>query len=103
MGISGPRFGLVMRVSHMKQLIFATAIVAAISGAACVPSQAADFGLVGPGARHVRTTSHYWNWRDRCAWAGYYCLYAYDGYIYHYPFDDRLSAYGYRRHHRRHT
>ena len=42
-----------------------------------------------------------YNWRDRCAYAGYYCLYAYDGYVYHYPFDDRASAYAYRwRRHR---
>ena len=32
------------------------------------------------------------------AYAGYYCLYAYDGYVYHYPFDDRPSAYRWRRH-----
>src|SRR5438094_7825694 len=99
MEISSPTSGLGLSVSHMKRLIFATAIVAAISGAACVPSQAADFGLgVRPATRHAGTAWHYWNWRDRCAWAGYYCLYAYDGYIYHYPWDDRPSAYTYRRH-----
>jgi len=86
----------------MKRLIFATAIAVAISAAAGVPSQAADFGpRVRLVARHAGTAWHYWTWRDRCAWAGYYCLYAYDGYIYHYPFDDRPSADGYRRHHRR--
>ena len=40
----------------------------------------------------------YWNWRDRCAYAGYYCLYAEYGYVYHYPFDDRPVAHArYRR------
>jgi hypothetical protein len=53
------------------------------------------------GKRHVRTGWYGYNWRDRCAYAGYYCLYAYDGYVYHYPFDDRASAYAYRwRRHR---
>lgn len=40
------------------------------------------------------------NWRDRCAFAGYYRLYAWDGYVYHYPFDDRPSAYYHPRRHR---
>jgi hypothetical protein len=86
----------------MKRLIFATAIVAAVLSAAGISSQAADLGPgFRSGARHVSTAWRYWSWRDRCAWAGYYCLYAYDGYIYHYPFDDRPSHYAYRRHHRR--
>jgi len=55
------------------------------------------------GAAHVRATWRHWNWRDRCAYAGYYCLYAWDGYVYSYPFDDRPSAYAYsaRRHRHR--
>jgi len=77
--------------------IFAAVIAVAFAGA-CVPSDAAD---LGPGVRrHVRTAWHGSNWRDRCAYAGYYCLYAWDGYVYHYPFDDRPTAYAYsaRRH-----
>ena len=56
------------------------------------------------GVRHVRTAWYYSNWRDRCAYAGFYCLYAWDGYIYSYPYDDRPSAYAYsaRRHRYRH-
>ena len=85
-------------VIAMKRLIFATAIVAAVFGTACAPSEAAELGPIGrPGAGHVRSAWQYWSWRDRCAWAGYYCLYAYDGFIYHYPFDDRAYAYGYGR------
>jgi hypothetical protein len=94
-----------MRISvlSMKQLTFAAAIAAA---ACCIsiPSQAADLGAdVRHGARHARISSYYGNWRDRCAFAGYYCLYAWDGYVYHYPWDDRPSAYAYsaRRHHSR--
>jgi hypothetical protein len=86
-----------MSVFSTKRVIFAAAIAVAAFGT-YVPSQAAELGRVyGPGARHARTTGQYWNWRDRCAWAGYYCLYAYDGYVYHYPWDDRAYAYGYRR------
>ena len=62
-----------------------------------------DRGDLGPvyGKRHARTGWYGYNWRDRCAYAGFYCLYAYDGYVYHYPFDDRRSAYAYRwRRHR---
>jgi hypothetical protein len=88
-------------VSLMKRLIFATAM-AATFGAACAPSQAADLGVV----RHVRHVGTAWrsgDWRDRCAWQGYYCLYAEYGFVYAYPFDDRPIAYAYyaRRHHRR--
>jgi len=86
----------------MKRLILATAIAAAVAGSA--PAQAADLGLDGrPHARHARTAWQGWDWRDRCAWAGYYCLYAEYGYVYHYPWDDRpiALAYAARRHHRR--
>ena len=85
----------------MKRLIFATALAAAAFGGA--PSYAADLGAGVRHARHVRTAWQDWTWRDRCAWAGYYCLYAEYGYAYHYPFDDRPIAHAYsaRRHHRR--
>jgi len=89
-------------VVTMKRLFVATAISAAILGGMCIPSSAADLGGV-IGKRHVRTGWYNYNWRDRCAYAGYYCLYAYDGYVYQYPFDDRPSAYAYnwRRHRHR--
>jgi hypothetical protein len=89
-----------MRVSG--RVIFAAAIAAAVVVGTCVSSDAAD---LGPGARrHARTAAwHFTTWRDRCAYAGYYCLYAWDGYVYHYPFDDRPAAYAYsaRRHRHR--
>jgi hypothetical protein len=85
---------------HMKRLLIAAAMSAAILGSTCAPSAAADLGPVY-GKRHARTGWYGYNWRDRCAYAGFYCLYAYDGYVYHYPFDDRRSAYAYRwRRHR---
>jgi hypothetical protein len=86
------------------KLVLLGAAVAAFASA-CLPSQAADLGTdyYRPGVRHVRTTLYFSNWRDRCAYAGFYCLYAWDGYVYHYPWDDRPSAYAFaRRHHRRH-
>jgi hypothetical protein len=92
---------------RMNRLIVAAAIAAAVSGGVSVPSQAADFGPVyrsdfGPGykSRYARTMWRFSHWRDRCAYAGYYCLYAWDGYVYHYPFDDRPSAYGHYRRYR---
>ena len=88
-------------VFTIKRLVFAGIICAAIIGGASAPSSAADLGrVVVPGAKHVRTSLRYWNWRDRCAWAGYYCLYAWDRYVYHYPWDDPAYAYAYypRRH-----
>lgn len=89
----------------MKQLIFAAAIAAAVIAGNCIPSAAADLGPVD-GLRHAHRW-HEWtgrsSWRDRCAYAGYYCLYAWDGYVYHYPFDDRPSAYAYRWRRHRHT
>jgi hypothetical protein len=86
----------------MKQRFFTAAICAAILGGVSAPSQAADLGPgYEPGANHVRTSRDYWGWRERCAYAGYYCLYAEYGYVYHYPFDDRPVAYShYRRRHR---
>jgi hypothetical protein len=88
-------------VAIMKRLFVATAISAAILGGTCIPSSAADLGPV-IGKRYVRTGWYGYNWRDRCAYAGYYCLYAYDGYVYHYPFDDRPSAYAYHGRRYRH-
>ena len=87
----------------MKRLIFAAAIAAAVAGSLCAPSDAAELGVVRPHAKHVRTAWQGWNWRDRCAWEGYYCLYAEYGYVYHYPWDDRPVAtayYAHRHHHR---
>ncbi len=83
-----------------KQRLFAAALCAGVLGGAAAPSHAADI-MRGPraGAAHVRTSyTLYGNWRERCAYAGYYCLYAEYGTVYHYPFDDRPVAYGrYRR------
>src|SRR5450631_456667 len=85
-------------VLTMKRLVFAGVICAAIFGGASAPSSAAELGSVFvPDAKHVRTSWRYWNWRDRCAWAGYYCLYAWHGHVYHYPWDDRGYAYYPRR------
>ena len=92
-------------VSTFRRLVFAAAISASVSCLASIPSQAADLEPdYRLGVRHVRTTWYYSNWRDRCAYAGFYCLYAWDGYIYSYPYDDRPSAYAYsaRRHRYRH-
>ncbi len=87
-----------MTVRTMKRLMVAAALGAAVVVAAA-PSRAADLGPV-PGARHVTHDRYAWrsNWRDRCAYAGYYCLYAEYHYVYHYPFDDRPIAYRARRH-----
>ncbi len=66
------------------------------------PSSAADLGVIP--RHHVKRVTHVWTsrvrstWRDRCAHAGYYCLYAEYGYVYHYPFDSRPIA---RAHYRR--
>jgi hypothetical protein len=95
---------MAMHACTMKRVIFAIAVAAALLGGASVPSQAADLGSgFRSGARHVGTAWRHGTWRDRCAYAGYYCLYAWDGYVYSYPFDDRPSAYAYsaRRHRHR--
>jgi hypothetical protein len=83
----------------VPQRIFAAVFCAALFGGGAAPAQAADLGLIrGPGVRHVRISHGYSNWRDRCAYAGYYCLYAEYGYVYAYPFDDRPIAHvRYRR------
>jgi ABC-type sugar transport system substrate-binding protein len=80
-----------------------TKLMAAALGAALVaaaaPARAADLEPA-PGAYHVKHARYPWRtgWRDRCAYAGYYCLYAEYHYVYHYPFDDRPGAYRARRH-----
>jgi hypothetical protein len=79
---------------HHETADFHHRYCAAILGAVPAASHAADLGQVpGPGAKHVRTSRTYRNWRKRCAYAGYYCLYAEYRYVYHYPFDDRPVAY----------
>lgn len=70
--------------------IIAAALCAAVL-ASPVLSNAADL-RVAPGARHVERGT---NWRDRCAWARHYCLYAWNGYVYHYPWSDLPGS---RRH-----
>jgi len=82
---------------RINRLIVAATIATAVFGSVCVPSKAADFGPGYRSGRHAWTSWRLSNWRDRCAYAGYYCLYAWDGYIYQYPFDDRPWAWGHRR------
>ena len=84
----------------MKRLILATLIAVAVAGVA--PLQAADLGSDRPHAKRIRTAWQGWDWRDRCAWSGYYCLYAEYGFVYAYPWDDRPIANKYyaRRRHR---
>jgi hypothetical protein len=61
-------------------------------------SSAADFEpAVVAGANHVRHGWR-WNWRDRCALAGYYCLYAWRGYVWSYRWDDNPFYPGRYRH-----
>ena len=83
----------------MKQCMAAAALCAAVLGGVPTASQAADLGPgYRVGGKYIRTARSEWNWLQRCAYAGYYCLYAEYGYVYHYPFDDRPVAY---THHRR--
>lgn len=90
----------------MKKLIFAAAISAAAVAGGSIPSGAADLGPAdGWSVRHTQrwhTWPGRWTWRDRCAHAGFYCLYAWDGYVYQYPFDDRPSALAYNARRHRH-
>ena len=98
----------VASVLSMRRLIFVVAVcsisfcgLTATSGAAELrhprASQTnAEFRHARvPGVKHAKTRRRYWNWRDRCAWAGYYCLYAWRGYVFYYPWDDRAYTYGY--------
>ena len=76
--------------------IFAVALCAAVLAGSPALSHAADLGVV-PGATRV-THAKAWRhstWRDRCAWARHYCLYAWNGYVYHYPWSDLPGS---RRH-----
>jgi len=88
-----------MTVGSRLPMTQRTAVLcAAILGGVSAPASAADLGPVpGRHARHVRVSQAYWDWRDRCAYAGYYCLYAEYRYVYHYPFDDRPIAYTHYR------
>jgi hypothetical protein len=87
--------------SRLTKRIFAAAVCAGILGGIATPADAADIGLTGHGSKHVWTSRIDGNWLDRCAYAGYYCLYAEYGYVYACPFDDRPVAYAhYRRRHR---
>ena len=80
------------------QRIVTAALGAVLLGGVAAPARAADLGLTpGRHARHVRIAQVDWTWRDRCAYAGYYCLYAEYRYVYHYPFDDRPIAHAYYR------
>jgi len=81
-----------------KRRIFMAALGAAMLAGVSAPSSAADLGVVPRHhVRHVWTSRPHWTWLDRCAYAGYYCLYAEYGYVYHYPFDDRPIARSYYR------
>ncbi len=88
----------------MTQRISTAALGAVLLGGVSAAASAADLSLVPGGhgnydSKHVRISQADWNWRDRCASAGHYCLYAEYGYVYHYPFDDRPIAHAsYRRH-----
>lgn len=88
--------------STKKRMLCAAACAAVIGSSA--PSLAADL-RVEPRARHVERVTkvvRFANWRDRCAYAGHYCLYAWDGYVYHYPWHDPPIGYALssRRHRR---
>ena len=83
--------------SRITTRIVAAVFCAAVAGALLIaaPAGAADLSL-GHGwrSRHVVRA----DWRDRCAYAGYYCLYAEYGFVYAYPFDDRPIAHRRVRH-----
>jgi len=86
--------------SRLPSKLAAAALCAAIAGVTAAPSLAADLDpLRTHRVKHVkRVTTTYIsaNWRDRCAYAGHYCLYAEYGYVYHYPYDDRPIAFAAR-------
>jgi hypothetical protein len=89
----------IVSILKANRLIFAIAICAAISGSTSAPSGATDVRRVHlPKAKHARTSPYYGNWFDRCAYARYYCLYSWHGYVYSYPFDDLRYARHLRRH-----
>ena len=87
----GSRFTTTSRIA-------AALLGAAVLGAVSAPLEAAELGLVHRHrVKHVWTSRTYGIWLDRCAHAGYYCLYAEYGFVYHYPFDDRPIAHAYHR------
>ncbi len=87
----------------VKQLIVTAALCAGLLAGSAMSSQAADLGLTPHyRSKHVWSSRTFLNWRDRCAYAGYYCLYAEYGYVFAYPFDDRPIAYASYRHRHRH-
>jgi hypothetical protein len=85
----------------LKRRFVAAALCAAFLGGMAAPALAADLApLEGARVTHVKRVWHTRidvNWRDRCAFAGYYCLYAEYGHVFAYPFDDRPVARGRRR------
>jgi len=85
----------------MKPLILTAAICAAIVVAVPARSDAADLeGFRGGKSIYSGTSHGYSNWRERCAYAGYYCLYAWRGSVYHYRWDDYPYPYAFPRRHR---
>src|SRR5262249_45755637 len=72
------------------------AILGALVLGTAAPASAADLAPLprthARHVRHVRIAPLAWDWRERCAYAGYYCLYAEYRTVYHYPFDDRPVA-----------
>lgn len=77
-----------------KRLIVATALCAAMLAGGLAASDAAELGRF-PGAKYSGTSRAYGNWRERCAYAGYYCLYAWRGSVYHYRWDDYPYPYAF--------
>lgn len=65
---------------RMKRIVTAAALAAFILGSECLPLRAADLGPIAD--RYTRTTHHS---VDPCSWQGHFCLYAFDGYVYHRP------------------
>jgi hypothetical protein len=71
-----------------KNLIIALAICAAIVAGVPAASSAADLRFSG--GKYAGTSWGNSNWRERCAYAGYYRLYAWHGSVYHLRWDDYL-------------
>jgi hypothetical protein len=86
-----------MTTARVGAAVFPALIGAALLAALAAPSQAADLGVGPHHGKRVRTAWVQRDWRERCAHAGYYCLYAEYGFVYHYPYDDRPIAHGHRR------
>lgn len=77
-----------------KNLIIAAAIGAAIVAGVPAASNAADLERFS-GGKYAGAYRGYSNWRERCAYAGYYCLYAWRGSVYHYRWDDYPYPYAF--------